>query len=264
MAPGDTTVGRTPSGRDDAVNASSAAFAVPAPMPLPEPVINQTLLMIVSFYSALNEVWYCSSLTFSIQSAVSPSSSSTMAMCVMAVVAVAPCQCFSPGGNQITSPRPNLLERASPALCQAAASCHDQGLAQRVAVPCCSSTRFERDTGAERVGRIILPGTGGQYVHSVHRDPNGIRTVFASAFPELRVGRHILSRPILWVWTLAINSAISARLRRVRSVFAGPFSMLTSLQPSPCLIQDGANRTRTVERPRLGLQLRAEIARNPW
>src|ERR1019366_3171837 len=27
-----------------------------------------------------------------------------MAMCVTAVVAVAPCQCFSPGGNQITSP----------------------------------------------------------------------------------------------------------------------------------------------------------------
>jgi hypothetical protein len=27
-----------------------------------------------------------------------------MAMCVMAVVAVAPCQCFSPGGNQTMSP----------------------------------------------------------------------------------------------------------------------------------------------------------------
>src|SRR5436309_2296660 len=27
-----------------------------------------------------------------------------MAMCVMAVDAVAPCKCFSPGGNQITSP----------------------------------------------------------------------------------------------------------------------------------------------------------------
>src|SRR5919109_3733605 len=27
-----------------------------------------------------------------------------MAMCVMAVVGVAPCQCFSPGSNQITSP----------------------------------------------------------------------------------------------------------------------------------------------------------------
>src|SRR6202048_419463 len=27
-----------------------------------------------------------------------------MAICIMAVVAVAPCQCFSPGANQITSP----------------------------------------------------------------------------------------------------------------------------------------------------------------
>src|SRR5262249_29679779 len=27
-----------------------------------------------------------------------------MAMCVMAVVGAAPCQCFSPGGNQTTSP----------------------------------------------------------------------------------------------------------------------------------------------------------------
>src|SRR5271165_5210240 len=47
---------------------------------------------------------YCSSLTFSIQSADLPSSCSTMAMCVMAVVGAAPCQCFTPGGNQITSP----------------------------------------------------------------------------------------------------------------------------------------------------------------
>src|SRR5205807_1329275 len=45
-----------------------------------------------------------SSLTFSIQSAVLSPSRSTIAMCVMAVVAVAPCQCFSPGANQITSP----------------------------------------------------------------------------------------------------------------------------------------------------------------
>src|SRR5947208_5374372 len=30
-----------------------------------------------------------------------------MAMCVMAVVADAPCQCFSPGANQITSPGPD-------------------------------------------------------------------------------------------------------------------------------------------------------------
>src|SRR5437660_872613 len=55
-------------------------------------------------YSAVTEAWYCSSLTFSIQSTVFPSSCSTIAMCVMAVVGVAPCQCFSPGGHEITSP----------------------------------------------------------------------------------------------------------------------------------------------------------------
>src|SRR6516162_7468217 len=47
---------------------------------------------------------YCSSLTFSIQSTALPSSFSTTAMCDIAVVAVAPCQCFLPGGHQITSP----------------------------------------------------------------------------------------------------------------------------------------------------------------
>src|SRR5207302_9044906 len=48
--------------------------------------------------------WYSSSLTFSSQSAVLPSSRSWMAMCVMEVVGAAPCQCFSPGENQTTSP----------------------------------------------------------------------------------------------------------------------------------------------------------------
>jgi hypothetical protein len=46
-------------------------------------------------------------------------------------------------------PRPKLLDRASPALCQAAASRHDQRLGQRVGVPCCPSAGLERDTGAE-------------------------------------------------------------------------------------------------------------------
>src|SRR5579863_5532190 len=50
------------------------------------------------------QAWYSSSLTFSIQSTAFPSSASAMAMCVIAVVAVAPCQCFSPGSNQATSP----------------------------------------------------------------------------------------------------------------------------------------------------------------
>ena len=47
---------------------------------------------------------YCSSLTFSIQSAHLPSSSSSMAMCVIAVVGAAPFQCFSSGASQTTSP----------------------------------------------------------------------------------------------------------------------------------------------------------------
>jgi hypothetical protein len=48
-----------------------------------------------------------------------------------------------------------FLGRASPALCQAAASRHDQGLAQRVAVPCCPSAGFERDTGVECACRSV-------------------------------------------------------------------------------------------------------------
>src|SRR5579871_5472690 len=51
-----------------------------------------------------HRAWYCSSLTCSIQSTDLPSSCSAMAMCVMPVVGVAPCQCFSPGAIQTMSP----------------------------------------------------------------------------------------------------------------------------------------------------------------
>src|SRR5881275_1908711 len=99
-------------------------------------------------YVAFDQARYCSSLTFSIQSTVLPSSCSWMAMCVMAVVAVAPCQCFSPGGNQITSPGrmpsigpPQRCARPQPAVtirvwpsgwvCQAVIVTAGCGLAQR-------------------------------------------------------------------------------------------------------------------------------------
>ena len=42
--------------------------------------------------------------------------------------------------------RPNLLDWASPALCQAAASRHDQGLAQRVGMPCSAGAGLKRNT----------------------------------------------------------------------------------------------------------------------
>src|SRR6266849_5656494 len=56
------------------------------------------------FYSLLNTLWYCSSLTCSIQLTALPLSFSTMAICDIAVADVAPCQCFLPGGHQTTSP----------------------------------------------------------------------------------------------------------------------------------------------------------------
>src|SRR5207253_6708918 len=48
--------------------------------------------------------WYCSSVTFSIHSTNFPLSPSWIAMWVIAVVGVAPCQCLCFGGHQITSP----------------------------------------------------------------------------------------------------------------------------------------------------------------
>lgn len=50
---------------------------------------------------------------------------------------------------------PNFLDRAAPALYAAAASSHDQMLAQRVGVPCCPSAGLERDTASGRTCRII-------------------------------------------------------------------------------------------------------------
>lgn len=50
--------------------------------------------------------------------------------------------------------RTNLLDRAAPALYQAAASRHDQSLAQRMGVPCRPGAWLERDTGSERACRI--------------------------------------------------------------------------------------------------------------
>src|SRR5262249_24319824 len=45
--------------------------------------------------------------------------------------------------------RPDLLDRAAPALGQAAAGRHDQGLAQRVGVPRRPGAGLERDAGAK-------------------------------------------------------------------------------------------------------------------
>jgi hypothetical protein len=68
-------------------------------------------------------------------------------MCVMAVVGLAPCQCFSPGGNQITSPG-RICPTGPPMLCPAATSRDDESLTQRVGVPGCPRTRLKSGAGA--------------------------------------------------------------------------------------------------------------------
>src|SRR5437016_1551127 len=49
----------------------------------------------------------------------------------------------------------NFLDRTSPALHPAASSSDDEGLTQRVRVPCCPSAGLERDTRAERAGWMV-------------------------------------------------------------------------------------------------------------
>lgn len=71
---------------------------------------------------------YCSSVTCSIHSTGEPFSYSWMAIWLMAVVAVAPCQCFSPGSNQTTSPARISSIRSALTLHPAAASGDDKGL----------------------------------------------------------------------------------------------------------------------------------------
>src|SRR5438067_1803703 len=66
-----------------------------------------------------------------------------MAMCVMAVVGAAPCQCFSPGANHTTSPGRIFLHLPAVALHPAASAGDDQGLPERVGVPSGACSRLE-------------------------------------------------------------------------------------------------------------------------
>src|SRR5271157_5581495 len=51
--------------------------------------------------------------------------------------------------------RPDFFDRTAPVLRPAATGCHDEGLAQRMRVPCCPSARLEGDTGTDRACGIV-------------------------------------------------------------------------------------------------------------
>ena len=80
-----------------------------------------------------------------------------MAMCVMAVVARRAVPMLLTRREPDHVAGPDFLDRPSPALRAAAARRDDEGLSERVGVPCGSSAGLERDAGADhacRIGRI--------------------------------------------------------------------------------------------------------------
>ena len=80
-----------------------------------------------------------------------------MAMWVIAVVGVAPCQCFSLGREPDDVALLDFLDGAALALHPAAAGGDDQGLAQRVGVPGGAGAGLEGDAraaDARRGGRL--------------------------------------------------------------------------------------------------------------
>jgi hypothetical protein len=94
-------------------------------------------------------------MTFSIQSTTLPSSASAMAMWVMAVVAVAPCQCFSPDSNQTMASGTDLFDRAVLSFRPAAAGRDDRRLPQRMPMPGRTSARLERDDRTADASRFV-------------------------------------------------------------------------------------------------------------
>ena len=73
----------------------------------------------------------------------------------MAVVGAAPCQCFSPGGIEITSAGMDILNRSALALHPTTTGCDDQGLTERMGMPRGAGTRLERDASARRASRWV-------------------------------------------------------------------------------------------------------------
>ena len=110
-----------------------------------------------------------------------------MAMCVMAVVGVAPCQCFSPGGTNDVAGA-DFLDGAARALRPAAAGGDDQRLAERMRVPGGARAGLEGDAGAA----ARAPGSGGSKSGSMRTVPVNQS---AGPLPEGWVPLRLMSMP---------------------------------------------------------------------
>jgi hypothetical protein len=77
-----------------------------------------------------------------------------MAMCVMAVVGAAPCQCFSPGEPDHIAGM-DLLDWPSLALHPTTAGCDNQGLTERMNMPCGASTGLEGHVCTASAGGLV-------------------------------------------------------------------------------------------------------------
>ena len=99
-----------------------------------------------------------------------------MAMCVIAVVGAAPCQCFSPGRNQTTSPGRISSIWTAPVAAPVRSRRHDQGLAQRM--------RCAMLTGAGS-NVTLAPTTRAGCIRLEQRiDPHRARKLLGRSFAE--------------------------------------------------------------------------------
>ena len=67
----------------------------------------------------------------------------TMGIWVIAVVGVAPCKCFSPGGKPEHVAGPDFLHRSAPTLRPSTACRDNDGLTEEMPMPCSPRTRLE-------------------------------------------------------------------------------------------------------------------------
>src|SRR2546425_4579021 len=141
--------------------AARAALTKSTPMPRPAPVMNQIFLFVMVSHSLLigSQTLLRSSFVASVADLLHPVHGLATELFLNGDVrhgsghrGAVPMLLTRRNPDHVTGP--NLLDWPSPALREARAGRHDQGLAERVRVPGRPGASLERDTGTEHAGRI--------------------------------------------------------------------------------------------------------------